>query len=425
MKVLITGATGYIGERLVQAALARKFDVVSLSRRPSRHSGVAWIPYDLFDHVAPNFPNGTDAVIHLAAGTASTHNIEDYDELRAAQLLLAAAKKSNIKFIFVSSQTARHDAPTAYGRMKWRIEQDVLASKGWVIRPGQVYGGAEHALFGTLVAAVRRLPVLPAFLPSPKVQPIHVDDLAGALLNIVERNDITPSLFQLASQDPISFTYFLSVIASVRIRHARWFFPVPVVFVKIVGRILGKRLRAGLGLDRLSSLFNLPTMDCWHDLQRLGIVLRPLRSGMHRSGDDRRRSVIEEGRCLLTYLLKEVPDSDLLRRYVRAVEHLRGGHALNLPKVVRMKPILLSLLDDRSVVASIFGAEFAWRLDAATILAEATRQGVDRFLGKQTGIVTSTMNISHAVFAEVMWRILRFACTPFVRRAIHYINRES
>jgi len=37
---------------------------------------------------------------------------------------------------------------------------------------------SKRGLFGTLVKVVRRLPLLPTFLPAPKIQPIHVDDLA-------------------------------------------------------------------------------------------------------------------------------------------------------------------------------------------------------------------------------------------------------
>ncbi|WP_457833283.1 hypothetical protein, partial [Staphylococcus aureus] len=42
---------------------------------------------------------------------------------------------------------------------------------------------------------------------------------------------------------------------------------------------------------------------------------------------------------------------------------------------------LLALLDDRAFLASERGQELAWRLDAATLLAEATQAGAERFIG--------------------------------------------
>ena len=114
------------------------------------------------------------------------------------------------------------------------------------------------------------------------------------------RDDIEPGILCLASSEPVSFTRFLTAIASARVRRQRWLVPVPVILIQAVGRLLGKRLRVRLGFERLNSLFDFPLMDTANDLQRLGLSLRSLHSGMHPSGDDRRRRLILEGKALLT-----------------------------------------------------------------------------------------------------------------------------
>jgi NADH dehydrogenase len=209
-------------------------------------------------------------------------------------------------------------------------------------------------------------------------------------------------------------------IASGRVRRLRWLVPVPVMLIQVVSGVLGRRLWIRLGLDRLNSLFELPLMDTANDLQRLGLSLRSLPSGMHPSGGDRRRRLICEGQALLTYVLKERPGTSLLRRYVRAVEKLRGGSLLDLPAWTLRLPIALALLDDRAFALSARGAEFAWRLDAATTLAEATTQGARRFLslGRSSGALMSLVSISRAVVAEIVWRVLRIAGAPFLQRYI-------
>lgn len=416
MKVLVTGATGYIGEHFVRQAILQHHDIFAASRRRP-NVAIEWIPFDLASTAEIHLPLDVKAVIHLAATTNSDF-IDPDRELSAAALILKESQRIGARFVFVSSQTAREDAPTTYGKTKWKIERLVIAAGGWVIRPGLVYGGVERGLFGTLVSVVRALPVIPVFLPSPKVQPVHVDDFSEGMLRIVERDDIPPGVLCLASTEPVSFTRFMLVIASARVRRQRWRVPIPVMLIQLVGGVLGRRLRIRLGLERLNSLFELPLMDTANDLQRLGLSLRSLPSGMHPSGDDRRRRLICEGQALLTYVLKERPGISLLRRYVRAVEKLRGGFPLDLPVWALRLPITLALLDDQTFALSARGAEFAWRLDAATTLAEATTQGACRFLGlgRSSGALMSLISISFAVVAEVVWRVLRIASVSYLRR---------
>jgi NADH dehydrogenase len=419
MKIIITGATGYIGSRVVELAIRHGFEVVSMSRRSVR-SDLAWIRYDFTDETIADLPSDTTAVIHLAADTSSTTDLGDSAELDSARLLISATRKAGSKLIFVSSQTAKLNAPTEYGRTKWRIEQEVLAAGGWVIRPGQVYGGTERGLFGTLVGIVRRLPVLPSFLPAPKVQPIHVDDLATGLLRVVQPGNIPQGVLCLASPKPMSFTKFLSAIANHRVHALRFFVPMPIALVKLIGFLLGSRLKSRLGVERLISLFELPMMETAHDLKRLNLTLRPLAAGMHRSGDTRRRRLIKEAHALAAYILKEDASLGILRRYLRVVEQVRDGAPLNLPTWALRRPVMLALFDHRAIALSKEGAEFVWRLDAATALVETTPQGARRFLGigRDSGMLINALGIAGAIAGEVVWRVLRIAYAPFLKRAL-------
>jgi NADH dehydrogenase len=268
--------------------------------------------------------------------------------------------------------------------------------------------------------------VLPAFLPAPKVQPIHVYDLAEGLLKIVERDDIPSCVLCLGSPEPISFTHFLLAIADIRVRRHRFFIPVPVVVIKLLGGAVGGRLRMRLGLERLKSLFELPVMNTACDLRRLGISLRSLPSGMHRSGDDRRRQLIGEGRALLTYVLKERPGTGLLCRYVRAVENLRGGWPLGLPTWALALPATLALFEDHAFASWASNKDFAWRLHAATALAEATTRGACRFLGlaRSPSVLVSLLDIARAGLAEISWRLLRIACAPLLYLSMRNSQRR-
>ncbi len=183
----------------------------------------------------------------------------------------------------------------------------MLAAGGSVIRPGQVYGGPERGLFGLLSGLVRRSPFIPILMPAPGVQPIHVDDLAASILAVVERDDLHAEILNLGAVQPIAFGRFLMSIAAHRVRAARLPVPLPVALLRLLRLSLGQSLSAKLGLERIFSLIHLPPMDSERSLQKLGIRLRPLAHGMHRSGHGQRRGLLQEATVLLHYLLKRPP----------------------------------------------------------------------------------------------------------------------
>jgi len=412
MKIVITGATGYIGSRLAQCALDRGAVVVSASRRPPARQEFSWIPWDITSDQPIQLPVGTTAVIHLAANTSSDESINETLEVDAAENLISAASAARAKFIFVSSQAARQGAPTEYGRIKWRIEGATQAARGWVIRPGQVYGGELRGLFGQMANLIRQLPAIPAFLPAPLIQPIHVDDLADAMLCLVERDDVPSGIISLGAPEPVSFSSFLSELARSRLRCSRMVIPIPRLAVRMATAIIGPAPSERLGLTRLQSLFDLPTMASGEDLMQLGIRLRPLQSGMHSSGNDRRRRLLREGFALTSYVLKASPGPAVLRRYVRALEALGNAAPLDLPPVVYTFPLTIALIGDIGRRANhCFQRDLAWRIDVATLLAEATPMGAVKTLrlGKGKSLISCLLGITGNVLSEAILQTLRVA----------------
>lgn len=416
MKFVITGASGYIGRRLTRRAMSAGHEVIAASRRPI-FSATSWLLYDLDKSDAFHVPRGTDVVVHLAIDKSRSKN-HGVDEIRAAQSLIAAANRAGARFLFVSSQTACPDAPTPYGRVKWQIEQVVLASGGWVIRPGQVYGGEARGVFGELVGIVSRFPVLPAFFPSPNVQPIHIDDLVRGLMLVAEGGRIPSGVVCLATPTPVAFDDFLATIARARIRRSRWFVPVPLFMAHLAMRLLGDDF--GGRLMKLRSLIELKSMETSEDIQRLGLSMRPLRAGMYPSGDDRRRRLLREGWALMAYILKMSPAPSLLRRYVRAIEHLRNGHDMDLPGIILRMPSALALIDEVPSVKAGASSELFWRLNAASLLAEASTQGGRRFLGyyRAGGVFQAFRGITGALAGEALWRGAAFLAKPFLRHSV-------
>ena len=298
----------------------RGWSVITLGRGKPPFPDLLHIPFDLADTAAPRFPTPPDAFIHLACDTTGL-NAERLD-LPAGHLLASTFANSSTRLVFVSSQTAGHDALTPYGRAKAAVEDVLRPAGAIIIRPGLVYGGRPAGLWGVMTSLVARLPMLPALLPAPLVQPIHLDDLCLALLAAAGGAGQPGQTLAVAAPVPVTITAFLQSIARHAGRRRRLFIPTPTLFLVSAALALsavlpGLRPRA----QQLRSVTRLPLMASAVDLETLGITPRSLISGM-RGDVGMRGARLREGALLLRHILQARPPSGALRRYVRATENL-------------------------------------------------------------------------------------------------------
>ncbi len=409
--LIVTGASGYIGRHLVEAARASGWRVVAATRRPVDFAD-AWMPYRL--DVAPaaeGFPPDS-VVVHLASDTGATADAAI--EVAAAEALIALVRVHGARIVFVSSQTARADAPTPYGRTKWAIQQRMIDAGGTVVRPGLVYGGVPGGLYASLLRLLRDRPVLPRFVPSPRVQPVHVADLVRALGVVAERDDLAGEVINVASPEPMAFHEFLRKLAAARFGRAPRFVSVPAVFVPVGAallRIAGAKTLAA----RLTSLLDLPAIDAAADIARLGLPMRSLADGARRRCPHRRALVVE-ATAMLCYVLGRAASLGIRRRYVRSVEQIGDGHALGLPWLACAWPAALRVLDQRAWLRNHPAID--WRFGLALAIAEASRESASRFLGdaRATNAALAVSRLTGTLLLEGIARVagapLRAALRP-------------
>lgn len=398
MKIVISGASGYIGGRVVRLALENGFQVVALGRRCIANHGVANLSYDLDTTVTPAIPKDTKALIHLAARTEGIEFSDVDAEVAAAERLIAACP-ADCRFVFLSSQSADPQSPSGYGLAKWRIEQLVAASGGVSVRPGLVYGGPEMGLFGRLCAALRKLPVYPLFVfPRPIAQPVHVDDLAKALLQVVSATNLEGRLLRLAPSPPIHFDRFLAAILRLRLNRWRPPLPVPMTAFAVLMTLAESISGFKLGSGQLKSLAVTKPLASQADSEELGLIFRPLDEGLVRGTRPKRRILVREGRWLIAYFLKGPAPNGAVRRYVRELEFL-NEHALIVS--MPLPPALaLALLDlpggDNS------NPTLRTRFLLALKQAEATKLGAQRMLKGRTGQTFGPIAAMAAILGNVL-----------------------
>jgi nucleoside-diphosphate-sugar epimerase len=239
MRILVTGASGFVGRPLCAQLLSRGHDVAALVRRDgSQPPQTRALSGDLGD--APRLAalladERPDCVVHLAAEIASQRserklrevNVDGTAHLLDACLALAGEQPSAGPRVVFASTVVTGDAhgallsedrplpvQTPYGRSKQEGERLVLESglPAVVVRPSHVYGPGGWYV-EELIAQLRR-PGRFAVIGSGSNlwDVVHVDDVAAALVLAVESAP-AGSTYHVADDEPITFYDFMALTA--------------------------------------------------------------------------------------------------------------------------------------------------------------------------------------------------------------------
>ena len=198
--IAITGATGFVGQAVLDLARRQGLEVRALARRtqPPR-AGVEWVAGDLSDERAlKRLVTRTSVVMHIA-GVVNTLDPAGFEagNVRGTLNLVNAALDAGVnRFVHVSSLSAREPGLSLYGASKRKGERIVAASSlDWtIVRPPAVYGPRDTDMFELFRLARRGIVPVP---PGGRTSIIHVADLAALLLALVPGGeDVTARRFE-------------------------------------------------------------------------------------------------------------------------------------------------------------------------------------------------------------------------------------
>jgi len=187
--LLLTGATGSIGSRLLPLLLERDEEIRCLVREPrrlgERRVDVQIALGDLGEMSDPYLVRqalrGIDTVVHLAATIRDQppHRIEELNGLATVRLLRAAERTGVRRFVFFSALDAGSAQRTRFFRAKWLAERAVCSSglETTVFAPSIVYDHSDPWV--TLLRRFSFLPVMPVSGGGgARFQPIWAADTA-------------------------------------------------------------------------------------------------------------------------------------------------------------------------------------------------------------------------------------------------------
>lgn len=197
--VTIFGGTGYIGNYVAQALLARGARIRLASRAPGKAQDLKplanlgqlqLMPCDITreEHVAAALDGASYVVNLVGAFTGDLEKLMGEAPGTIARLATANGAKA---FVQISAIGADAGSPTAYARGKALGEQRVLAAfpAATILRPSIVFGKDDNFLnlFGGMI---EMLPVLPVFGPEAKLQLVYADDVAEAIAVALEHPEL-------------------------------------------------------------------------------------------------------------------------------------------------------------------------------------------------------------------------------------------
>lgn len=279
MRILITGANGFIGSALAARLLASGHTPIGAVRRTSPGARIEERPYDLsWTRVPPNLFDGIDVLVHTAFVRTSSRGDGFAMNVDGSLRLLEAARAANVpQCIFLSSFSAWPDARSEYGRQKFVLEGTFSAPGDAVVRPGLVVGNG--GLFNTLRQTLLRAPLIPLVGGGTyPVQTVFIDDLVDAIERIiVEKLSGTFNVAEERSHTYAALCREITTQAGLRARFV--YLPVWLTFATLtIAKPLGIALP--MNLDNLLGLLASRPRETGSDLARLSITVRSMRESI-------------------------------------------------------------------------------------------------------------------------------------------------
>jgi uncharacterized protein YbjT (DUF2867 family) len=231
-RILVTGATGFVGGRLVPALLDEGYDVRAMTRRPDAYDGLGTaVGGDVHDPetLGPAL-DGIDVAYYLVHSL----DAEDFEnrDARASQAFGEAAAEAGVRqIVYLGGLGAEGADLSAHLRSRREVE-GLLGAGGvpvTVLRAGIVVGrgGISWELTRQLVKNLPAM-VVPKWV-STRTQPIAVDDVVRYLVGVADEPRASDRVFEIGGPEQMSYLEMLEIASEISRGHR-----VPIVRVPVL-----------------------------------------------------------------------------------------------------------------------------------------------------------------------------------------------
>ncbi|MFP4365903.1 MAG: SDR family oxidoreductase [Bacteroidales bacterium] len=226
MKILLTGATGYIGKRLLPALLDQEHEVICCVRDAGRFDiskystpRISVIEIDLLDSDSlQRIPDDLDAAYYLVHSMSSSSGDFSDLERQSAENFKNRIEKTNASQVIYLSGIANEKELSKHLRSRMQVEE--ILSKGryslTTLRAGIIVGSGS-ASFEIIRDLVEKLPAMiaPKWLKT-KSQPIAVRNVIGYLTGVLGKPETYKRNFDIGGPEVLTYKDMLLKYAKVR-----------------------------------------------------------------------------------------------------------------------------------------------------------------------------------------------------------------
>jgi uncharacterized protein YbjT (DUF2867 family) len=231
MRVLVAGASGFVGRRLTAALVQDGHEVVAMTRNPDRYRG-AGVP--VFGDVHDPDTLGP-ALDNCEAAYYLVHSLSDADfarkDAQAAEAFGAAAAAAGVRrIIYLGGLGDEGDELSAHLRSRREVER-LLGAGGvpvTVLRAGIIIGngGVSWELTRQLVEHLPAM-ITPQWV-STRTQPIAIDDVIRYLAGVLTRPESAGRVYEVGGPEVMRYSDMLRRVAAIKGR------PLPIIAVPLL-----------------------------------------------------------------------------------------------------------------------------------------------------------------------------------------------
>ena len=212
MKVLVIGASGFVGSHVVKHLLSNGCQVRCLIRPTSSR---ARLPAQDVECTTGDV-NQPETLARGAQGVDAAVNIVHMSNGEANQIAKAIHSAGVRRFVAVGTTAIYTTLPSSRRKRRMEAEAALLASglEVTIVRPTMIYGTHDDRNICRLIIYISRYPVLPVvgsgrFLS----QPVHVDDVAQSIFKSLQTSKSIGKAYNVCGQNALSYVEIIQTIS--------------------------------------------------------------------------------------------------------------------------------------------------------------------------------------------------------------------
>ena len=285
-QVTVFGGTGYLGQRIVCRLGQAGYRVRVAVRHPRttlfKNMGDAaeQVQADVTDESAVTRAiRGSDATVN-AVGLYIEKNATSFDtvHVEGAHAVAQQSVAATARLVHISGIGVDADSSSRYVRARAVGEQRVrkAASNAVILRPSVLFGHND-AFLRTLLNLIDYLPIVPLFgSGSTKLQPVHVEDVAEAVVRVLNDTDTQGKVYELGGPRTYTYRELLELLQKTK-RRKRLLMPVPFLIWETLATIATLLPNPPLTRDQVILMRDDNTVSAgMNTLLDLGITPKPL-----------------------------------------------------------------------------------------------------------------------------------------------------